>query len=497
MEKSAAPALPRPSSSDAARALIQALKVGGSLLITWGIALAVRFTLPRELGPEGFGAYNFAEALAMTFFVFASFGVETYIHKEIPLRPAHASEFLGPMLVLRAIVSTLLVGAMALLLQVSGRTPELILAAVVFGVGQLFFMNNNTFVALLNARGTVDGMSVANVAGKLVWAFATLAALGAGWPLWTLAAAFAVAEAVRSVALLSLCRRHLELSLRGRFELLWPTLRRCAPFFLTALTVTLYAKLDVTLIEFLAGRREVGFYGAAALVSNLGLMLIPLISAVLMPLFTRARSRSEEELFEVVRRSLEAVLALSLPVSLALFVGADLWILAVSGENYGPAALALQTIAPAFLLNYVATLCASCLNLLGRAWLVTWICVLGVIVSTTVNVVTIPLAVAWIGEGGGGAAAALATVVTEGIVCALMLATLGRRIIDGRLLSTVSRMALACAVVIGADLLLQRTSMELGPRVGAGAVLFLLLAVAFGCVRPAELRGLVRAVKAR
>jgi len=63
------------------------------LLFTWSIALGIRVILPRHLGPSLFGTLQFADAFASTFFVLVSLGMETYIRKEVAVRPEHASDF--------------------------------------------------------------------------------------------------------------------------------------------------------------------------------------------------------------------------------------------------------------------------------------------------------------------------------------------------------------------------------------------------------------------
>ena len=60
-----------------------ALKLGSSLLATWGIALVARLYIPRFLGPDRFGVLNFAEAFTATAFVFLGLGLDTYVRKEI------------------------------------------------------------------------------------------------------------------------------------------------------------------------------------------------------------------------------------------------------------------------------------------------------------------------------------------------------------------------------------------------------------------------------
>jgi O-antigen/teichoic acid export membrane protein len=198
---------------EAQLAVWNALKLGGSLVLTWSLALAVRALLPRYLGPEAFGAYTFADAVATTFFVFCTLGVETYVQKSVPIRHEHASEFFGGVVLVRLVLGLALLTLMCAGLALTGRPPEIVLAAALFGVGQLFFIHNATFVSMLNARGKVDGMSVVNVLAKTGWAACIFAAVGLRLPLWAFAASFIVGEAVRNVALFRLCRRHLGLRL--------------------------------------------------------------------------------------------------------------------------------------------------------------------------------------------------------------------------------------------------------------------------------------------
>src|SRR3954471_571934 len=102
-----APAPETGSASDAATALRNAIKLGGSLLATWTVALAVRFQLPRHLGPVRFGDFNFCDSFTAAFFIFLSLGIETYIQKEVSVRPKHASDFFGGVLLVRGTLSLL------------------------------------------------------------------------------------------------------------------------------------------------------------------------------------------------------------------------------------------------------------------------------------------------------------------------------------------------------------------------------------------------------
>src|SRR5689334_22378830 len=124
------------SSTDVATAARNALKLGGSLLATWTVALAVRFQLPRHLGPTKFGNFNFCDSFSAAFFVFLGLGIETYIQKEVPVRPKHVSDFFGGVLLTRAALSVVVLATMATVLAVTGRPTELQITVLIFGLTQ-------------------------------------------------------------------------------------------------------------------------------------------------------------------------------------------------------------------------------------------------------------------------------------------------------------------------------------------------------------------------
>ncbi len=104
-----------------ALALRNGIKLGGSLIATWGIALIVRLYVPRVLGPDRFGHLSFAEAFTTTAFVTLGLGVDTYIRKEVSVRPEHASDFIGGVVALRIGFAALIFIGMDLVLQGMGK----------------------------------------------------------------------------------------------------------------------------------------------------------------------------------------------------------------------------------------------------------------------------------------------------------------------------------------------------------------------------------------
>jgi O-antigen/teichoic acid export membrane protein len=479
---------------DVARALRSALKLGSSLIGTWGVALAIRILIPRYLGPERFGVYNFADAFSATCFILITLGVDTYIHKEIPIRRGHASDFFGGVMALRVLASALVVGGMWVVLRLAHRPPEVQALVMIFAGAQLFSVINDSLASLLHAANSVSGLSVVNVVIKVFWGLAVIAAAVTGGGLLMLGAATLASEALRTLALYVLVRRGFNLELRLDLRHAFLVISTSLPFFVNQIAHTAYAKVDATMLAFLSTDAEVGWYGAASNLAGLALLLTPLIAWVLMPLSTRAAARSEADLTELIRRSIELILTLAIPVTLLLGLGAETWIGLAFGRAYAPAVLSLRVLAPMFVLTYVAMVCATCLIRLDRAWTLTLISLTGLVLTPTFNLLLTRRAGQLLGPGGAGAGAAASMMLTELFVTIALLWVLGGQAYDRRNLTALSKNLLAAATAVVLDHFLR----PLGPgRLAIDAAVYVALVLVSGAVHPREMYRLVRALFSR
>ncbi len=477
-------------------ALRNTIKLLTSLLFTWGIALGVRLLLPRYLGPDAFGAVNFADAFTSTAFVIVGLGLDTYIRKEVSVHPERASDFFAGTTLLRVLLALLVFAGMQAFLVLADRPRDSWLLVHLFGLSAFLLAMNQSFAALLHAKGEVDGLSVLNVVTKVVWGAATLLAVVLRWPLWTVAFAVVLSEGLKSAGSLVLVNRHLQLSWKIHPVAVKAAVLGSLPIFLNVAAHTIYSKLDVSILAVVANEREVAWYGASNIIAGLALMVTPMISWVLMPLFARARARSDEEYTKVMRRSLELVLNIAFPCSLFVGIGAETWVVLLYGEAYAPAATSLEILSSIFVLTYVAILSSNALILTGRAWLQAGISIFGLAVNPLLNWLCIPPAMARWSEGGAGVGAATAQLGTELVVTVLMTALVGRRAFDRRSVLIIVKTLLVCAAVVAFDRQLQG-SMPALARLALDLVVYAVLAVVFGAVHLRETVAFARAALRR
>lgn len=478
--------------ADAALALRNTATLGGSLVLTWGIALGVRLLMPRFLGPEGFGPVNFADAFTATFFVALGLGIDVYIRKEVAVRPAHASDFFAGVTLVRALGAVALFAVMQAVLVATDRPPEVRALVWVFAVAQLFFSLNQSLAALLHARGTVNELSALNIASKLLWGGLVIATVVLRWPLWGIPGALLASEAVKTAGGLALASRHLGLKWRVDLLAVKAAVLASLPIYVNTVAHTAYNKLDVSIIAVVAGDKEVAWYGASSLLAGMTMLIAPVIGWVLLPLYARARARSEQEYLRVLRRSLELVLVIAFPTTLFMALGADTWVALLYGGEYAPAATSLRILSPLFLLTYVAIVSANALIMSDRAWTMALVSLAGLALNPLLNWAFIPRAMAAFAVGGGGVGAACAQLGTELFVTALMVWLFGRQAFDRRTLATLAKLTAISALTVALD----RALAPLGwPRLGLEVAVFCALVLATRALDLREAAAFVRAAR--
>lgn len=503
--QTSAAATPRaePAPVDTHTPLRNALKLGGSLLVTYVIGFGLQVLVPRLLGPESFGQYNWATNTAAAFFILSALGLDVYIRKEVAVRKEHANEFFGGTLLLQTVLAVVLLGALLGVMHMRGAPPEVRALALLLGVYQFFFRLNAILAALLHAHEKVDGLSVAHVLMKCIWGFGLAGMLLLRAPLPWLAAPFIAAELFKTVFLFRLTRQHAGLRLHVDVRATAATLLAALPFFLNDAALASNGPLDIFVLGAIANTTEVGYYGAVWGIAGLTMLLSPILGWVLLPMMSRAAASSQEEFTRILRRGLEGIVSLSVPVTLALALGAETWVRLLIGERYLPAAPVLRLLAPIFVFTYVATVCGSWLMAANRPWTVTRTTVLAVGLKLGLNLLLIGPFMQWRGLTGGASASAISLALYEIIVTAVLVYAIGSRAWDTRSLAVLGKTLGVCAAVTAVHLLLGHLGLDardLGrglARLVVDGLLYASLILLTGAVRKDEVLGLVRLVRNR
>jgi O-antigen/teichoic acid export membrane protein len=431
------------------------IKLATSLIITLGIAFAVRFWIPKFFGPEAFGKLNFADRLTFAIFCFATLGAESYIEKRVAVRAEHASEFMGAFLLFRLVVFFVLILTTGIILTLMGKDDQVYSLVFLFAAGQIFFVTNATFTSLLQAHGTVNEVAFWRTVSKMIWGGGIVAGALLRHRVEVVAVAFLVSEFIKVPMLLAACRKHLELKLVLNWTAARAMIWASFPFFINSLSHTIYSSVDVVMISGLTTDEEVGWYGAATNLNGVVLLLMPVVNAVVMPMTSRIAQLGEAALGETMRSAVRLMLMATVPMALLVAINAEYLVAFLFGDEYVPTVASLRIISPIVPLTFLCVLLSIHLIQMEKIWTLVKITLTGLLLNPALNALLILPAYSHFGNGGAGMAAGMATTVTEITITILLFRAIGKSSFDLQTLKLILRFGLICAILIALFVLME------------------------------------------
>jgi O-antigen/teichoic acid export membrane protein len=475
------------------------VKLALSLICTWSVALFVRFQIPRYMGALEFGHFTFADSFAASFLGGLELGVDLYIQKEVSVRPKHASDFIGGLILLRAILAAALVGVMLTILRVTGKSGEVQITACIFGLTYFVTIANTTFGTILQASTRVGRLAITNVVSKVAWGAALVACIWTQRHMEAFATALLASELLRTSMLLPAVRAAVDLEFRVDAGAVRRVFVASLPYFISGVAIVITGRINVSMLEYIANdEREVGWLGAATNIGSLSMVMSPVLTGILLPTLARATARSKDEVYAILRLALEAVLVVAVPVTLLIGIGADIWVRWAFREGYAQSALSLVVVAPQFVFTYTAMTLTSGLVVLDMQWKATRNALLALAMTPAFVLLMVPL-LAKVGEGGAAMGAATAVAFSEIVISSLCLYYVGRRAVGRRTIAAIAKSVTVALLVVAVDVLVLRArGMTLNfVRVVIDMALYTALALAVGVIRVREAIDFVRTVRRR
>ena len=179
--------------------------------------------------------------------------------------------------------------------------------------------------------------------------------------------------------------------------------------FASSVAVSLYNELDKTMIGFLADDVQVGYYSASTKITKLVIALITAILTVISPRLSNYAETNKEKFYELLEKTFNIILMLSLPFMFGLIVMSRPLTLLFCGENFEPSVRIMQVMSVIIFMIPLATFCSTQIFIPLRKDKYTFYPVLvGALVNAIFNVVLI--------LKFGGLGAGIATVIAESSV---------------------------------------------------------------------------------
>lgn len=225
--------------------------------------------------------------------------------------------------------------------------------------------------------------------------------------------------------------------------------------FAMSVAVSIYTALDTTMLGFIAGDEQVGFYTAATKINKIVLAVITAASAVLLPRLSYYISQHEnEQFFNLSAKALNLIILLSLPCAVGLSLVARPVVLLLSGVSYESAIPVMQIMNPIIVVISLSGLIGIQIFMpLGKEKLTLVSVILGAVINFTLNLILIPK--------HGALGAGVATICAESSVTLFQLIFARKYFEWKRIVPHVIQCIFACIIMTLCILFLEKIQMNM------------------------------------
>jgi O-antigen/teichoic acid export membrane protein len=358
----------------------------------------------RALGPDGFGEFVLVYTAAQIAALLADMGLTTLVLRQGARsgRMHQASFWTAVALNVGASVvfGLALLGAFAVV-HPSGTS----LAAIYVPTLLLLTVTTSLEGAAIAARRPVR-VATCRLAGNGCVLGLTILLLWVRPAPELVAVAFLVGGIVK-LACIAVSTRSLVPGIAVRPRLTVPLVRRGAPFYGSAISAFLYQRVDVLLLGALAGVAVAGEYAAAYRILDGTFLLPTAVVAAFFPSWTARRGRDDTTVG--ASPVVLTLVCLGVLVGVELTLARELIVDLLFGDEYASAASVLAILAVSVPIFYANIALVWIAYARGREGRVATLGVVALIANVMLNIVLIPVF--------DGVGAAIATVVTEAVVC--------------------------------------------------------------------------------
>ena len=456
--------------------------LGSAQMIASLVAMATMIVVSRTLGDAEFGRLYLALTLAAIVGVVADAGLTPVVTRAIARDRAATRPYLVRAAAIVAMLGLTLYGALAAGTAAFGLAADLRVLVLVFGAFVLADAYAQVLTGVFAGHERMAVPAATRVfSNLLVFALIAIASHGSAVAVALVLMFGAVVRAVVQLAALG----GLEgLRAAGGPPPAWRGLLRAgAPFAASQGLGLFVVRVDVLILAYVASDAAVGWYGAATrLTEALNVLPIVLVTATL-PVLSRLWASDPRAFAETLRRTLTCVIALAVPIAVALFLLAEDVVgtlLTLRGYANTVPILRIEALLVPFLFVDYLLVCALMACGRERRWLaiVATACVLVPIL----DFVCIVAANDWTGNGGLGAA--LATLLVELAFLAATVRSLPARTLDRGAFGAAA-LAASLGIVDGATLVLARSAGVPWPVAATlGALVYAVGALRLGLVPP-------------
>ncbi len=307
------------------------LKNSSYLIFAQGATKVISFVytifLARSLGVENFGLFTLALSYFALISAISDLGLSRYLYREISIDENKSSTLLPAAFLIRAVITTYIFAAFALLLPVFDNSKirvGLILLAVLATLPQTLALTlDNFFVARRKLFFSAVGILLVSVTTALIGTLFLIKGVGVLAPLLAL-----IFGQLISVFILTyfLFKQKIHLSYKVSVQSLTQIIKGSLPYGIVVILGIFYFKIDTLLLSYFKGAYDTGIYGAAYKFLEAIIFIPSAIALALFPVLAKLSLTNQKEVYRIYSKALRFNLLISLLVAVLYFFVLPLFI---------------------------------------------------------------------------------------------------------------------------------------------------------------------------
>jgi O-antigen/teichoic acid export membrane protein len=426
------------------------------------LSLAFVVLAARALGPEGFGKFTFAYALATILGAALDLGMHSILVRSIARDRGRTAEYWAAAATLKLAVLVPAGVVFAALPLLTGRPLDTALAVWLLGAAIALQSFIELSVTVFTGFERLEFELGVRIVEKVVLFAVGVGGLVLGGRLFTAAGAFVVAGAVSlALSLMLVQRRFARLSWLRDPAGARALARAVGPVAVAVILGFASSRLIPLLVALFGGEVTAGYFGAAVRALDVTAVIPYVVVAAVYPALSRL-GPADPRFRPVVVQAVGLLVMVGLAVALALGQGAAWLVALVYGAPYAPAAPGLALLGAAAALGGLAHFLGAVLLALDQPRRLVFVATASLVISVAL---TPGLVLALGALGGAIAYVVMALVEAAGMVVAVL----------PYLRLPFDRVALkAAAAALGAGLLASVVPAGSGPRMATALALYVL-----------------------
>jgi len=331
------------------------------------IQLVIFVYIARIYGKSEFGIFGFAVAFSAIIAIFADFGINTLLIREISRNKSSVKKYVSNALTFKLFLSAFTIVASIILIYFFDKNKSLSAATILMVIFVVLQSYTDLFYSVFRAFERMYYDSSIKISRMIILLFLIYISITNGASLVATIAMFPITELVILVmSLFIYLKNFAKLSFKFDMEFGKGYLKELILFGLSMTFASILLYVDTIILELVRGQEEVGIYSAAYNLL-LGVTFIPLMfSNAIFPVFSRYFIKDKSLLKFAYKKAFQYMFILGLPITIGIFIYARNIVLLAYGVEYARSIIATKILCWFILLRFINITSGTLLSSVNR-----------------------------------------------------------------------------------------------------------------------------------